>query len=244
MNITREEELMYKVMMAIYKSGIPINFKGSMVLRACLLEAGYSDDIRHTVDIDGNWFSNTKPTNEQMVESLQNALSKNDIDLKVSLSREYHDTCSAGFDLTDLETDEVIFTMDIDVNRPISSTKIYEVNGICFSGVSVTQMLADKISAISSEKVFRRVKDVVDLYYLSQVFKFDKKTVLFALQESERTLGDFDYFLHNSDMLKHSYEKFRFAGDVNKPSFEVVYLTVKKFIKTILPRERNRDYER
>ena len=44
MNITAEEKLMYEVMRAIYDSGIPISFKGSMVLKACLVEAGYSED--------------------------------------------------------------------------------------------------------------------------------------------------------------------------------------------------------
>ena len=47
MRLTAEEKLMYEVMKAIYDSGIPIDFKGSMVLKACLLEAGYSDEIRH-----------------------------------------------------------------------------------------------------------------------------------------------------------------------------------------------------
>ena len=39
MAITPEEKLMYHVMKAIYDCGIPISFKGSMVLKACLLEA-------------------------------------------------------------------------------------------------------------------------------------------------------------------------------------------------------------
>ena len=34
MRITAEEKLMYAVMKSIYDSGIPINFKGSMVLKA------------------------------------------------------------------------------------------------------------------------------------------------------------------------------------------------------------------
>ena len=54
MNITAEEKLMYDVMKAIYDSGIPVNFKGSMVLKACLMEAGYLEETRHTVDIDAN----------------------------------------------------------------------------------------------------------------------------------------------------------------------------------------------
>lgn len=76
MNITAEEKMMYQVMKAIYDSGIPISFKGSMVLKACLIEAGYSDDTRHTVDIDANWNSDTPPTSKQMVESLQKRLIK------------------------------------------------------------------------------------------------------------------------------------------------------------------------
>ena len=67
---------MYTVMKAIYDSGIPISFKGSMVLKACLLEAGYDDETRHTVDIDANWNSENPPTSEQMVDSLQKALDK------------------------------------------------------------------------------------------------------------------------------------------------------------------------
>ena len=62
MNITAEEKLMYEVMKTIYDSGIPISFKGSMVLKACLMEAGFTEDIRHTVDIDANWNSDTPPT--------------------------------------------------------------------------------------------------------------------------------------------------------------------------------------
>ena len=48
MNITAEEKLMYDVMKAIYDSGIPVNFKGSMALKACLMEAGYPVEIAAT----------------------------------------------------------------------------------------------------------------------------------------------------------------------------------------------------
>ena len=64
MKLTAEEKLMYSVMKAIYDSGIPISFKGSMVLKACLMEGGYTEDTRHTVDIDANWNSDTPPTGE------------------------------------------------------------------------------------------------------------------------------------------------------------------------------------
>ena len=163
MKITLEEKLMYQVMKAVYDSGIPINFKGSMVLKACLMEAGYSEETRHTVDIDANWNSENFPSSDQMVESLQNALDKSNIGLDVSLYRMYGEGRSAGFQLTDRESGEEIFTMDVDVNRPLPPTQIYEVEGIRFRGVSSSQMIADKVSAVSTDKVFRRIKDVVDL---------------------------------------------------------------------------------
>ena len=237
MIITAEERLMYDVMKAIYDSGIPVNFKGSMVLKACLLEAGYSQETRHTVDIDANWYSDTPPTAEQLVESLQKAIDKNRIGLKVSLYRMYGEGRSAGFELTDRDSEEVLFTMDVDVNRPMPPTKIYEVAGVRFCGVTPIQMLSDKVAAISTDKVFRRIKDVVDLYYISHVVPFDRAEVLETLKNSGRDLESFDGFLHRMDELQHSYEKFRFAGDVNKPPFDEVYRTVKTYIKDVLPPE-------
>lgn len=148
---------MYAVMKAIYDSGIPVNFKGSMVLKACLMEAGYADETRHTVDIDANWYSATPPTGPQMVESLEKAIQKSGLDLKVGLYRMYGEGRSAGFELIDKDTDEVLFTMDMDVNRPVPPTRIYEVEGIRFCGVSTSQMIADKLSAISTILHFKGI---------------------------------------------------------------------------------------
>ena len=241
MNITAEEKLMYGVMKAVYDSGIPVNFKGSMVLKACLMEAGYDEETRHTVDIDANWISDAPPTAEQMVESLQSAIRKSGIDLDVSLYRMYGEGRSAGFELKDSDSGEILFTMDMDVNRPAPTTKIYEIDEIRFCGVSPIQMIADKVAAVSTDKVFRRIKDVVDLYYLSKVFTFDRAAVLQTLKNNGRKLEGFGGFLHRYEDLRHSYEKFRFTGDVSKPPFEEVYKAVKAFIKDVLPKEKNRD---
>ena len=191
LNVTAEERIMYSVMKAVYDSGIPISFKGSMVLKACLFEAGFLDETRHTVDIDANWNTDTPPTAEQMVESLQRAINRGGMDYEVRLYRMYGEKRSAGFELVDRNTDEILFTMDVDVNRPITPTQIYEVDGICFRGVSPLQMIADKVAVVSTDKVFRRIKDVVDLYYISKVFEFDVQKIYSTLKCSERTMGDF-----------------------------------------------------
>ena len=101
MKITAEEKLMYQIMKEIYASSIPISFKGSMVLKACLMEAGYQEDTRHTVDIDANWNSDAPPTPDQMVKSLQKAIDKSGTGLKVSLYRMYGEGRSAGFEIAD-----------------------------------------------------------------------------------------------------------------------------------------------
>ena len=244
MQITAEEKLMYGVMKAIYDSGIPIDFKGSMVLKACLIEAGFHEEIRHTVDIDANWYVDSPPTAEQMIGSLQKALDRAGVDLEVSLYRMYGEGRSAGFELSDRETGDILFTMDIDVNRPAAQTRIYEIAEIRFRGASVDQMLADKISAASGDKIFRRVKDVVDLYYLSQVFPFHSANIKQILKDNGRELGTFHGFLHRKSELEHAYDKFRLTGDVNKPPFDEVYAAVKSYIKDILPKERHGDLER
>lgn len=244
MNISKEEKIMYEVMKAIYDSGIPVSFKGSMVLKACLIEAGYTDETRHTVDIDANWYSETPPTGEQLVESIQKALNRSGIELNVGLYRMYGEGRSAGVELADPVTGEILFTMDIDVNRPEIPTRIYEIEDIQFRGAVPAQMTADKVAAVSGDKVFRRIKDVVDLYYISKVFVFDCDEVVQTLKNSGRELGNFHGFMHRATELRHAYEKFRFEGDVTKPPFDEVYQTVKTYIKDILPKTRNRSQAR
>ena len=156
----------------------------------------------------------------------------------------YGEGRSAGFELSDTATGDMLFTMDVDVNRPAPKTKIYEVNGIRFCGAAPSQMIADKISVISTDKVFRRIKDVVDLYYISKVFAFNKAEVLEALKNSGRSLDSFNGFLHRPDDLHHSYEKFRFSGNVDKPPFDEIYVSVKTYVKDILPGEEDRVPER
>ncbi len=235
MKISAEERLMYNVMKAIYESGIPISFKGSMVLKVCLMEAGFTNDIRHTVDIDANWYSDDWPSGEQIEESIRKALRNSCIDLNVKLYRMYGEGRSAGFELSEPSSSEILFTMDIDVNRPAVETIIYEVAEIRFRGSALLPMLADKLSVVSCDKVFRRIKNLIDLYYAAQVYTPDWQKVLQALKDSGKTLGSFDSFLNKPDDLRHAYSKFRFDGDVFKPAFEDVYQTVRKFIAEVLP---------
>lgn len=226
---------MYQVMGALYGSGVPISFKGAMVLRAFLLEAGYPEEARHTTDIDGNWNSEMTPSGEEMTEALQNAFEKKGISFTARMYRMYGERRSAGFELADKTTGETIFTIDLDVNRAVLHTRIYETGGFLFCGSSPTQMVADKLMSVSTDKVFRRIKDMADLYYLSQVFDFNRDNVLQLLENSGKTLDTFHGFLHRTEELRHAYEKFHFSGSAVKPSFDEVYGKVREYIKAVLP---------
>lgn len=75
-------------------------------------------------------------------------------------------------------------------------------------------------------------------YTITNVFVFKKEEILKILKNNRKVLGSFDGFLHKQDDLKHSYEKFRFNGNANKPSFDEIYFCVKTYIKSILPDEK------
>lgn len=237
MQVTQQERLMYQVMKTVCDSGIPIDFKGAMVLKACLNENGFTGDTRHTMDIDANWISDEPPTAEQMLDSLSKALAHDNINLDVRLNRMYGTGRSAGFAFCEKETGDAVFSMDMDVNRPIAGTKIYTVEDFHFRGVIVWQILADKISAVSTGKVFRRIKDVVDLYYLAQCVPMDVESVKDAMDKTGRIPENFESFLVCKDELLHAYGKFRFGGGAEKPSFDTVYDAVKLYIKDFLPAE-------
>lgn len=131
-----EEQKMYRMIQAVYDSGIPISFKGSLVLKAVLVEKGFTEDTRHTSDIDGNWDSADFPSAELLQDSLQKAVDKAGLDMDVSMFRMYGEGKSAGFKLYDRKTKEQIFSMDIDVKGPVPSTTMYELSGIRFRGIS------------------------------------------------------------------------------------------------------------
>jgi len=52
------------------------------------------------------------------------------------------------------------------------------------------------ISTIPTDKVFRCIKDVVDLYYLFQCMPMNTKNAQSAMKKTERHLEDFNGFLN------------------------------------------------
>ncbi|MDR1421909.1 MAG: hypothetical protein LBI64_03480, partial [Coriobacteriales bacterium] len=61
-------------------------------------------------------------------------------------------------------------TKDIDANwvgAPPSMSRLYHYGEIGIRGVLPTEILADKISVLSGRHIFRRAKDIFDVYALA-----------------------------------------------------------------------------
>ena len=235
------ELLMFHVMDALYNGGVPISFKGSMVLKAFLEKQNYGTAIRETKDIDGNWLEGL-PSIEQIKDSFQKAFDRADINLRVEAFRNYGEGKSAGFkffDTTDPDNSEPIFTMDLDVGRVLPAVQMYQVDNFSFTGLIPEQMLADKISVLSTQKVFRRAKDVLDLYYMSKCLSFEPDKVRNCMIKSGRVLEDFSGFIDRKEDLRHAYDKYKFKNeDMTKPDFDTVYEAVKTFVSPFLPERK------
>ena len=204
-------------------AGVPIVFKGAMVLNLAIRNNNPSKVERATRDIDGDWVGEF-PTMKEIEKALQNAVNKVDSSLNVQVVRVFGERKSAGFKISN-ERGEKIASIDLSIrqNRFCKSYISY-VNGIFITGASLSKMLSDKIYAISGENVCRRMKDVLDIYVMSFITKIDIEELYQIWTETGRELGDFETYKTKIAKLGESYNKMK--GIKNKPDFIEVYSRV------------------
>lgn len=227
--MNENEQLMMKVMAELTRAKAPIIFKGAMNLNLALLEAPPISVHRITHDIDGDWLGG-KPTAETMREVLEKAVRRVDPSLSVVVFREPAEKKSAGFRILDANKERV-FKVDFGQrshpfyqNYQIS----YQGQPLYIRGATLQKMLSDKICAIASPKVFRRAKDLVDVYILSHCKDINLLDVHRLIHAGGRTLGTFEEFRTRQEDLKHAYEKL--ANVENKPEFSALYGRLEKFL--------------
>lgn len=213
-----EFHLMVRLIEELSKLNIPIIFKGAVVLKTALLGTSITTD-RETHDIDGDWVE-TPPTMQQLEDIINAALCNITTELVALPYREYRPGRSAGFKICDQNKMEA-FRIDISIKPNPYYCSYMTVNGIRFNGASPAKMFADKMHGISTNKVFRRLKDVFDLFLLSSLTGYNTQDTYIIYRTVGRELGDFDGFTHRIGDLKHAYEKLH--GITNKPDFHVVY---------------------
>ena len=215
--ITDSEKLMFDVMGAIANGNVPVVYKGAMITKLILQEHHFDDFVRETQDVDASWAGVKPSTMEQLTEMLNRALSG--IGLTAVVKREYDEKTSAGFKIVDSDN-EAKLSIDIDMRASIDS-RTYQYGNTTFRGVTPDSVIADKISVVSSDKVFRRAKDLIDIYALSHCVTVKTADIRTLWERENRVVGSFNAFLNRQGDLRHAYEKLRRVDA--KPEFAEIY---------------------
>ncbi|MBR0474905.1 MAG: nucleotidyl transferase AbiEii/AbiGii toxin family protein [Erysipelotrichaceae bacterium] len=217
----------YKIMSTIEASKLPVVFKGALVLRQAIKNSIYS---RQTKDIDCDWIG-SPPTPEKIEELLNNCFTGTVPSISFKLSRPYViGRQSAGFNI--YADNSLLTTMDMSI-KPVTSNCMYYVGESSFPGYTLSNILSDKIYVLSTDKKFRRIKDLIDIYCIISSHSIDTSTIFMELESKQRELADFNAFLNRKDEIEHAYN--RFKGMDNKPDFKEIYQTVFEFIQVFLP---------
>jgi hypothetical protein len=196
--LTDSEKLMYDVMGAIANGNVPVIYKGAMITKLILQENGFDDFARETTDIDASWVGASSPPMEQLTAMLNDVLSA--LGLKALVKREYSEKMSAGFNIIDSDGVEKL-SIDIDMRATINS-RTYQYGNTTFLGATPDNVIADKISVVSSDKIFRRAKDLIDLYALSHCVTVKTADIRAIWERENRVPGVFDAFRNRQDELR------------------------------------------
>lgn len=121
--------------------------------------------------------------------------------------------------------------MDMSI-KPVTSHCTYYVGEASFSGYTLSNILSDKIYVLSTDRLFRRIKDLIDIYCIISFQEISIDDIYSELKNKQRRLSDFNAFLNRKDEIEHAYS--RFKGMDNKPDFEELYQTVYEFIQVFL----------
>ncbi len=232
--MTEIESLMYRILSKMSKSDAPLVFKGALITKLILTGCGYDALERHTRDIDANWIG-TPPSMAELAAVINQALGDMQEEFDAIPIREYGEKMSAGISIREKRTGKEAFAMDIDM-RPIADSTIYHFGDAEIKGILVNEILADKITVLSKRIMFRRAKDLVDVYALAHCVRIKTSEIfeIFKLNPS-REVGTFDEFLSRRNDVEHAYE--RLIGIEGKPPFDDVYDYLVKFLNPFIQRD-------
>jgi predicted nucleotidyltransferase component of viral defense system len=226
------ERLLYHVMGALHRAGAPLVFKGAVVVNAILHENGFCELRRETVDIDANWVD-SPPTMDRLLATINYCLGSLSENYRAVERRRYTDTQSARISVIHTEDDAPATSIDIKI-KSVKSSREYYYGEVVFRGVMVTEILADKISVLSGGKIFRRVKDLLDVYALSHCVEIRVADIIDTCEKEGRTLSFFNEFLDRKTDLEHAYN--RLQRTRGKPAFEEIYSYMASFLRPFIER--------
>lgn len=230
--MTDQEATMYQIIGAICEANAPIVFKGALITKLILAEHDYTVLERKTRDIDANWIGTPPPMGE-IENTINHALKGLNGRFHAEAHREYGERMSAGLYIIENATGENVVSMDIDV-RPICGSRVYHYGEVAIKGVLVNEILADKITVMSGMKLFRRLKDFVDVYALTHCVKVKTTDIYEVISNKCLELGEFTELFTRCNDVEHAYDMLK--GVERKPPFEDVYPYITAFVRPFAQR--------
>lgn len=199
--MNEREKLMYSIIGNISGTDAPIVFKGALITKLILQENGFKQIERATKDIDANWIG-TPPTMDNLIDTINKSLGKlKDLFIAVS-SREYGNMKSAGVSILEKETGDEILSMDIDI-KPVAGSRVYYHGKAAIKGVLANEILVDKITACSSDAVYKwRTKDVIDVFALSHCVQINTQEIYNISEKVKRKIQSFDAFYNKKNRIE------------------------------------------
>jgi len=121
--------------------------------------------------------------------------------------------------------------MDISI-KPYIDSKMYYYGELGVKGVLPTEVLADKITVLSKQLVFRRAKDLIDVYALAHCVEIKTQKIYEVMTRKSAVIGEFSEIRNRRDELEHAYDKLK--GIEGKPLFSDVYPYLIKFLRPFI----------
>lgn len=117
----------------------------------------------------------------------------------------------------------------------IDNSNVFGGNSETLLSYSKESILADKLSVLATKKVCRRMKDLIDVYFISLSYDGSFKTLISKINSRLKNTGrvlDYDnlYLMDSSNLkdMKHAFDLFKCIPPLNK-EFEEVYERVVNF---------------
>lgn len=125
----------------------------------------------------------------------------------------------------------VRFSIDANNDSNRYSYDEIKINGVKINFFTPNIILADKLASAASNHIYRRTKDLYDIYLISTVFEF-KLPKLVKRIKSKREIDTSHIEIYNPESLenlKKGYRALQFIEASAKPDFNEVYERIKYF---------------
>lgn len=220
------ELILYSIIVELSKEDAPIIFKGALALKELLYLNNHSIKIvRKTTDIDANWIDDYDE--KRIINIIERAVKNVNYNYSVELVRLPDKNVSMGINILD-ENNIILSKIDMDIkDNPFYI--ICEVNDVNVKYSDINKMFSDKLMVISNDHVFRRIKDILDIYLIINNFKINRQCINSILEYDNKKLGSFKTMLGNKTLIKNGYDKLK--GIDNKPDFEDIWNTIIDYLK-------------